>query len=311
MTRLNPHHNRVFRLPKWDADTAPYIICTVAAVLATGTLYLYWDTITSSFSHSPKRKPDNSDPDDTTASNPDGTHFPSLFQSNKPPVPELPPPPPVQVDLSDPTQGLPLNADLIVYIVSKIVSQTTPRRSAQLERRKSTDALHGATEAVRKVAGSVAGKVAGMLGDGSPGRSASGGTVGAGATVEGVVRPVDVDRKPVVLPIFDAQRNHLVRMITRFKKPKVPLLVKGSPGIGKRSALQHYASGQSQQRPAIFLDLSDIYHTKSPDDRRTLKVPMVDSPRSAQSETEQDEVEVPNLWWTAVEEALGLSASSE
>ena len=87
--------------------------------------------------------------------------------------------------------------------------------------------------------------------------------------------------------------------------------VKGSPGIGKRLALQHYANGQSQQRPAIFLDLSDIYHAKSPDDRRTLKVSMGDSPRSTQFEADQDESEQPNLWWTAVEDALGLSASSE
>ncbi|KAJ3031665.1 hypothetical protein HDV00_008226 [Rhizophlyctis rosea] len=361
--RLNPHFRA--RLPKWDPDTGPIIVGTVAAVVISGAIYIYWDSISSSLSRSTKPKSNTSSDEPTnptTTTSPDH-HFPSLFQNTKTPVPDLPPPPPIQVDLSDPARGLPLDGDVIVDIVTKIVSHTTPRVPPP-DRTRSTDALHlqGATDAVRKVAGSVAGKVAGILGDGAAAKGSAG--TGAAAGMDGVA---NADGKTVVMPTFEAQRSRLIDTISGAKRANVPLLeqewngggewrrgmekkggekgelvreeagvgkrrlvvgkvkgkgggrfsafwVKGSPGIGKRTALQHYAFTQSHHRPAIFIDLSELYPSRQPHDRHMLDIEFGDTEPSddpAESQDDQEDQEEQNIWIKALETAFGVGSSSE
>ncbi|KAJ3014767.1 hypothetical protein HKX48_004972 [Thoreauomyces humboldtii] len=82
----------------------------------------------------------------------------------------------------------------------------------------------------------------------------------AGLKVPAAVRTPTVAR--TVLPEFVPQRLHLLKEIRAAKRPGMPLLVEGAPGIGKAHSLQTLVDEEAGVRPVVFLQLATGLHKR-------------------------------------------------
>ncbi|KAJ3277829.1 hypothetical protein HK104_002936, partial [Borealophlyctis nickersoniae] len=261
------------RLPHVEPEHVPYIVGAVTAALLSGLLLAYWRTDPNHQQQRLQRRSKrrivadqsgqdaeenvgeegDEGEDDESEEAPVETdsparqyssYIPSILLSRTPEKPSDPATPkrlPIRVDLSDPTRGLPLHADAVVHLVEHLLVLHSPSSPT------SSESHGGAGEAVR----SVVGKVAGMLTPHSPDKAVAGADGGLGD---------DLHPSGPPLPLFVAQRDSIIRQIKKAQRPRVPLLVEGPPGIGKRGALTHYTFNESRHRPAIYLNLSAALH---------------------------------------------------
>ncbi|KAJ3412676.1 hypothetical protein HDV05_000367 [Chytridiales sp. JEL 0842] len=123
-------------------------------------------------------------------------------------------------------------------------------------------------------------------------------------------------RSATTLPPFHAQIHHLISQIRTHKQPRKPLLLEGPQGLGKGTALQQWVSEEGAQRPAVYLQLSQVLRKRhggssmEDDDEEEEGEGYFNTETETELEGLEERVRMTvrrDAWIRAVEKALGVS----